>query len=120
MDVYHARKLGRAPTGGSVSNVVIEPGQGSWQSMAKDFPKAVRVTSFLGGNSNSTSGEFSFGIRGQFLEHGVVVSNIAEMNVSGNLFRFMESFEGAANDPWGFSAYRVPTLLFSDVQFSGS
>jgi len=120
MDVYHARKLGREPTGGSVSNVVIEPGEISWQAMAKDLPKAIRVTSFLGGNSNSTSGEFSFGIRGQLLEHGVVVSNIAEMNVSGNLFRFMDSFEGAADDPWGFSAYRVPTLLFSDVQFSGS
>jgi len=120
MDVYHARKLGREPTGGSVSNVVIEPGESSWQDIAKGLPKAIRVTSFLGGNSNSTSGEFSFGIRGQLLENGVVVSNIAEMNVSGNLFRFMESFQGAANDPWGFSAYRVPTLLFSDVQFSGS
>jgi PmbA protein len=120
MDVYHARKLNRTPTGGSVSNVVIAPGERSWQEIAADHPKAIRVTSFLGGNSNSSTGEFSFGIRGQLLENGIPAGNLSEMNVSGNLLDLYSRFQEAANDPWGYSAYRLPSLLFKDVQFSGS
>jgi len=120
MDVYHARKLGREPNGASVSNLVVPPGERSWQEIAAEHPQAIRVTSFLGGNSNTSTGEFSFGIRGQLLENGRPVANLSEMNMSGNLLDLFSNFEEAANDPWAWSAYRVPTLLFLDVQFSGS
>ena len=49
-----------------------------------------------------------------------MVQNLSEMNVSGNLLELMASFEEAANDPWLFASYRVPTLAFTGVQFSGS
>jgi PmbA protein len=78
------------------------------------------VTSFLGGNSNSTTGDFSFGIRGQLFHKGEFVQNVAEMNVSGNLLDLLGHFSEPANDPWLFSSYRVPSLVFEGVQFSGS
>lgn len=120
LDAYHSRKLERDPNGGGLGNVVIAPGDRSWQAIASGHEKAIRVTSFLGGNSNSTSGDFSFGIRGQLIENGEIVQNLAEMNVAGNLIELLRSFSEAADDPWGFSSYRVPTLVFEGVQFSGS
>jgi len=120
LDAYHARKLERSANGGSVCNVVIPPGQRTWKNIAKEHEKAIRVTSFLGGNSNSTSGDFSFGIRGQLLHKGEVVQNVVEMNVSGNLLELLDRFSEAANDPWTYSSYRVPSLFFEGVQFSGS
>jgi len=120
LDVYHARKLKMEPTGAGVSNIVMASGDSSWEDMASSMPTSIRVTSFLGGNSNSTTGDFSFGIRGQLLEHGEVVQNLSEMNVSGNLMDLIERYQAAGNDPWLWSSYRLPTLLFDGVQFSGA
>lgn len=120
LDLYHARKLKMDPTTGGTSNVVMAPGQRSWKDIAKEHGRAIRVTSFLGGNSNPASGAFSLGIRGQLIENGEVVQNLSEMNVSGNLLELMANFVEAANDPWLYASYRVPTLVFSGVQFSGS
>lgn len=118
--LYHSRKLGKEPTTGGTSNVVIAPGTRSWQEVAKDAPQAIRVTSFLGGNSNPTSGDFSFGIRGQLFENGEWVQNLSEMNVTGNLVDLIGNFVEPCTDVWAFSSYRVPTLVFDGVQFSGT
>lgn len=120
LDLYHARKLEMEPTTGGTSNVVMAPGTRHWREIAKDHPKAIRVTSFLGGNSNPASGNYSFGIRGQLFENGEWVQNLSEMNVSGNLLELMAAFIEADNDPWTFASYRLPTLFFANVQFSGS
>jgi PmbA protein len=120
LDAYHSRKLGLSANGGGMGNVVVAPGTRSWKEIAGHHQKAIRVTSFLGGNSNSTSGDFSFGIRGQLLENGEVVQNVVEMNVAGNLIELLEKFSEAANDPWMFSSYRVPSMVFEGIQFSGS
>jgi len=120
LDVYHARKLDRAPTSGRLANVVVPPGERSHEAIAASFPRAIRVDAFVGGNANSTTGDFSFGIRGQLLENGVPVKNLSEMNISGNLVDLLAGFAEAGNDPWLWSSYRVPTLLFEGVQFSGT
>ncbi len=120
LDVYHARKLERAPNGGRLGNIIVPPGTRSPEEMAAAMPRAIRVTSFLGGNANSTTGDFSFGVRGELLENGEVVKNLTEMNISGNLADLMGRYVEAANDPWPWSSYRVPTLLFDGVQFSGT
>lgn len=120
LGLYHARKLGLEPTTAGASNLVMAPGTRSPQDLASDLPRAILVTGFLGGNANPATGDFSFGIRGQLLERGVPVQNLAEMNVSGNILHLMERYQAAADDPWTWSAWRVPSLLFDDVQFSGS
>ena len=78
------------------------------------------VEGFLGGNSNPTSGDFSYGVLGTLVEDGKDVRPVSEMNVSGNVFTLLDSFVEAANDPWVYSSWRVPTLLFDDIQFSGT
>ena len=78
------------------------------------------MTGFLGGNSNSTSGDFSFGIQGQLIEHGEATQPLAEMNVTGNIRTLFHTLVACADDPWTWSAVRSPTLLFEDVQFSGA
>ncbi len=119
VSVYHGRKLDRAPTTGGRSNWVIPAGTTPWQQAAQAWPKAIRVTGFLGGNSNAASGDFSFGISGQLLEHGKPTQSLGEMNVSGNVQTLFHKLVGVGDDPWAWSAVRSPTLLFEDVQFSG-
>ena len=120
IDVYNSRRMAEAVTMGGPSNLVIAPGDASPVELIRALPQVIRVEGFLGGNSNAASGDFSFGVQGSLLEHGEVVASLAEMNVSGNIFDLMERYQTAANDPWIFSAWRCPTLLFDDVQFSGT
>ncbi len=117
---YHARRLGLEPTTAGPSNVVLPPGPRSVAAIAADLPRAIAVESFLGGNANTTTGDFSFGIRGSWIAHGRVVQPVSEMNVAGNLLDLLPRFLEAADDPWTFGPWRVPTLLFDDVSFSGA
>jgi PmbA protein len=118
--VYHGRKLGMPVTSGSRSNCIIPPGPRSVAAIAADLPKAIVVTGFLGGNSNGATGDFSLGIRGVLWEHGVPTRSLGEMNVSGNITTLFERLAEVADDPWIYSSVRSPTLLFDDVQFSGT
>ena len=120
LDAYHSRKLDRDVTGGGLNNIIVPVGNRSWKEILKDHDQAIRVTSFLGGNSNPTSGDFSFGIRGQLYRNGERIQNVVEMNVAGNILDLLERFQEAADDPWMYSSYRVPSLVFEGIQFSGS
>ena len=102
------------------SNWVIPPGERHWREIARDFPKAILVTGFLGGNSNGVTGDFSFGIRGVLLENGEPAQTLAEMNISGNLLSIFHQLIEVDNDPWTWSTVRSPSLVFDDVSFSGT
>lgn len=120
VSVYYGRRLGVAPTTGGKSNWIVTPGLRDPKQIARDLDKAILVTGFLGGNSNGTTGDFSYGIRGQLLERGEVVHPISEMNVTGNLLRIFHQLAEVGADPWTWSSVRSPTLLFTDVSFSGT
>jgi len=119
LNQYYARKLEMDPTTGGTSNLVIPPGPRGPMELVADLPKVIRVESFLGGNANSTTGDFSFGIRGTLLEHGQPAGSVSEMNIAGNLFELYERYVGAASDVRRYGTSRVPSVLFDDVQFSG-
>jgi PmbA protein len=120
INVYYGRKLGMDPTTGGRSNWVLPSGDRSWQEIAKDHAKAIRVTGFLGGNANGATGDFSFGVQGTLFEHGQPTQPLAEMNVTGNAVTFFQQLIELGNDPWTYGTVMTPTLVFSDVQFSGT
>ncbi len=59
------------------------------------------------------------GISGMLIENGKMVRPLFEMNISGNLKNLWGNLAEVGNDPYVFSSWRVPTLRFRDVQFSG-
>jgi PmbA protein len=99
---------------------VLPVGERSIREMTAGLPKAILVTDFLGGNSNATTGDFSFGIRGMLLEHGEPTKSLSEMNVGGNVTDVFEHLVELGNDPWKYSSTRSPSMLFDAIQFSGS
>ena len=119
INVYYGRKLGLDPTTGGTSNLIVPPGHRSTQEILGDLDWAIHVDGFLGGNSNPTTGRYSFGIRGMLYENGEAVAPVSEMNISGSVFDLMGGFIEAANDPWICGSTRSPSLLFDAVQFSG-
>ncbi len=120
LDTYYARKLGMAPTTGSSSNRVVALGKRDLAAIVADVGSGVYVTSWLGGNSDSTTGDFSFGMRGHLIEKGKIGAPVGEMNVTGNLLELFSRLVEVGSDPWQFSSTLVPTLVFENVSFSGS
>ena len=81
--------------------------------------RGILVTSFIGGNSNSVTGDFSVGIIGSYVENGKRVKPVNEMNIAGNLTEVLNQLVEMGNDPWIYSSWRRPSMYFRDVQFSG-
>ncbi|MCE1188750.1 MAG: TldD/PmbA family protein [Ignavibacteria bacterium] len=119
IDNYYGKKLGWEPNSGSLTNIIVEPGEKSQEELMKDIKKGILITGFIGGNSNSTTGDFSFGIVGQLVENGQIVKPINEMNISGNAKEIWNQLEAIGNNPNVYSSLRCPSLLFNDIQFSG-
>lgn len=120
VDTYYGRKLKMEPTTGSWSNLVIDPGKKSFDELVKSVKDGILVTSFLGGNSNSLTGDFSVGVQGWLLKNGEKVHPIAEMNLSGNHTDFWQKLAEVGSDPWLYSSVRIPSLLFEGAAVSGA
>ncbi len=120
IDTYYGRKLQLAPTTGSASNRLLKLGVQDLSGLVKDAGTGILVTSWLGGNSDGTTGDFSLGVRGHLIENGAVGAPVGEMNVTGNLVSLFNSLEAVGNDPWKYSVLKAPTLLFREVSFSGA
>jgi PmbA protein len=119
IDWYYSRKLGWEPTSGSISNLIIPPGTRSVEEIIKDLKRCILITGFIGGNSNSTTGDFSVGIIGKMFVKGQFVQNVAEMNIADNHLNFWNKLVEVANDPWIYSQARLPSLVFDNVVVSG-
>lgn len=120
VDVYYGRKLDMQPTTGGSSNVTFKTGKRSGAEMEADLDRGILVTGFIGGNANSTTGDFSLGVSGWLIENGKRTQPVSEMNISGNFMELFGSLVETGNDPYTYSSLRSPSLLFDGVSFAGN
>ncbi len=119
IDTYNALKIETAPTIGSPSILGVKLGDKNFDALLKTIDNGIWVTGFNGGNSNSTTGDFSFGVEGFLVENGKATQPISEMNITGNILTLWNNLIAIGNDPRLNSSWRVPSLLFDGVNFSG-
>lgn len=120
IDNYYGLKLGMDPTAGGTSNLIFGYGDQSLDEMIKGIEKGILVTSFNGGNSNGTTGDFSFGIGGVLIENGQMTIPVYEMNITGSAIDFWQKLVAVGNDGFTASSWQTPSLLFEGINFSGS
>ena len=119
IDWYYSRKLDCEPTMGGMSNLIIPPGEKSPETLMKELGRGIYITGFIGGNSNSATGDFSIGIIGKLFENGLPVQSVAEMNIADNHLNFWNKLTAVGNDPWKYGSWRTPSLVFNDIVVSG-
>jgi PmbA protein len=120
IDTYYGRKLGMEPTTGGSSNGAWALGDRDQAALLADMKDGILVTGFLGGNSNGTTGDFSFGVQGYRVRAGQIAEPVGEMNISGNQSDLWRRLIAVGNDPYPYSPGRTPTLVFEGVQFAGN
>ncbi|MCE4563064.1 TldD/PmbA family protein [Maribellus sp. CM-23] len=119
IDTYYGKKLEMEPTSGSTTNLVFETGDKDLQGLIASVNKGILVTGFNGGNSNGSSGDFSYGIEGFLIEDGKITKPVAEMNITGNMKQLWSSIGEVGNDVNQNSSWRTPSILFENIDFSG-
>ncbi len=126
INTYFSRKLGMPVTieGPSVplckysANNAINSSR-TLNDVLKSCERGIFITGFNGGNSNTSTGDFSFGVQGFYFENGKILHPVKEMNVTGNLIKLWNNFIDAGTDPRETGRWLIPTLAFESVNFSG-
>ena len=126
LNTYIAAKLGMEPT---VEDAIcpailpwIVPGHGpvcrNQDEILRLCGEGILVTGFNGGNSNSSTGDFSYGIEGFAFKDGKILHPVREMLATGNFLTLWNNLLAAGDDARPCSARQIPTLAFHHVDIS--
>ena len=127
INTYMSRKMGIEPTIEDVTRPAIPAGHApsfpapetyDKDGIMKMLGEGILVTGFNGGNSNSATGDFSFGIEGFYFKDGRIVHPVREMLMTGNLLTLWNNLVASGNDYRLCKSKLIPTLAFSNVEFS--
>ena len=112
---YMSKKMGVPMT--QSGSTIIDFGLGDCDTaeLIHRLGKGLYITGFNGGNCNSTTGDFSFGIEGFWVENGLIVKPISEMLMTGNMLTLWNNLVETSNDPLGYTAWKLPSMLFTDI-----
>jgi len=130
LDTYTARKTGRASTHSAVrgvggtpsvgtSNLLLLPGSSTPGEIIASVSDGLYLTELLGFGDNLTTGDFSRGAAGLWIENGQLSYPVSEINVSGNLKDMIRDIEMVGNDIDYRSSTVAPTILMKRLMVSG-
>lgn len=127
-NTYMALKTGMEPTVEGVSRPVLLPysrdgrlpedGISDAAKIMEAAGSGIYVTGFNGGNCNSTTGNFSYGIEGFAFRDGKITHPVREMVITGNMISLWNNLVCAGNDARACTRWQIPTLCFENVDFS--
>jgi PmbA protein len=116
---YYSKKMNIPVTGGSTHNLQWQLGKHDLAALAKEIGNGILIDRFLGGNSNSTTGEISFGCGGMVIKNGELTDAVSEVNLSSNITQIWKDLVLVGNDPYRESSSACPSCVFENVQLSG-
>jgi PmbA protein len=119
IDTYYGKKLKMKPTSGDSTNLIFAKGERDLKGMMESLNKGVLITGFNGGNCNGSTGDFSYGIEGFYIENGKIVHPVNEMNITGNMNHFWFSLAELGNDVLEGEAFKTPSMMFENADLSG-
>jgi len=103
-DLDTAGRMGVKPTGHgsnrSLTNLVISPGNTSYETMLRNTPKGLLVHEFLGlGQGNPINGEFSVNLfLGCKIENGKLVGRVKDVMLAGNAFEALKDITAISQE----------------------
>lgn len=121
LDCATARQLGLRTTGNArrsaasaprpgTSNVALTEGRHSRAELMAGMGTGLLVTSMIGSSINPTTGDYSRGASGFWVEKGEIAHPVNEITIAGNLPRMLRGLV-PANDADPSRAVSVPSLL---------
>ncbi|HDR28195.1 TldD/PmbA family protein [Rhodovulum sp.] len=129
LDLGTARKLGlestanaargvSSPPSPSSGNVTLTPGTRSRDDLIAEMGTGLVVTSMIGSTINPTTGDYSRGAAGFWVENGQIAWPVNECTIAGSLPDMLRRIV-PANDARDHKSHRVPSLLVEGLTLAG-
>ena len=122
VNTYMAGKMGIPPTIEDATRPRLlpwpEPGLSREDLLAR-CGDGILITGFNGGNSNSSTGDFSYGIEGLAFKDGKITHPVKEMLATGNFLTLWNNLIAVADDARPCMSKLIPTLAFENIDLSG-
>ena len=129
LDARSARQLGLETTGHAArgpastpspapTNLYLEPGAAGRAALLADIASGFYVTETMGMSFNPTTGDYSRGASGFWIENGALAGPVSEMTVAGNLLDMFQALT-AADDLEFRYGIDAPTLRIDGMTVAG-
>jgi PmbA protein len=130
LDLATGRQLGMPSTGNaargteappspSVGNLALTQGAKTRAELLAEMGEGLLVTSLIGSSINPTTGDYSRGASGFWVERGEIVRPVNECTIAGNLRAMLASI-APANDARTHLGRVVPSLRVEGLVIAGS
>ena len=122
MGQYSANQLGLESTAnaGGVSNCCIDANfDGGLVELTKSMGKGLIVTDLMGHGINITTGNYSRGASGFWVENGEIQYPVSGITIAGNLKSMMKNIISVGSDVDNRSNLKVGSTLISEMTISG-
>ncbi len=130
LDIGTARKLGmestanaaRSPSGPpspAITNLELTQGDASREDLLREMGTGLLVTSMIGSSINATTGDYSRGASGFWVERGEIAYPVNECTIAANLRDMLRTIR-PANDARPWHARCVPSLLVDGIVIAGA
>ena len=130
LDLATGRKLGMASTANAsrgtsappspaTSNIDLTQGAASQTDLLRDMGTGLLVTSMIGSTINPTTGDYSRGASGFWVDGGQILYPVNECTIAGNLRDMLQRII-PANDARAHLSTRVPSLLIDGMTLAGA
>lgn len=122
LDMQSTANAARGTSSGpspSVTNVALTQGDKTREALIAEMGTGLLVTSMIGASINATTGDYSRGASGFWVENGEIAYPVNECTIAGNL-RDMLMRMTPANDARAHLSRVVPSLLVEGLTIAGS
>ncbi|MEL7027308.1 MAG: metallopeptidase TldD-related protein, partial [Pseudomonadota bacterium] len=107
-----------SPPSPTVTNVRLTQGDASLQDLIEEVGTGLLVTSMIGATINPTTGDYSRGASGVWIENGELTYPVTECTIAGNLRDMLLGIR-PANDARTHLSRVVPSLLVEGLTLAG-
>jgi len=130
-DTYSGRKMQSRSTGNagrsvadspyvSPTNLFLAAGDSTPEQIIGSVESGLYVTELMGFGVNPTTGDYSRGATGLWIERGELAYPVSEITIAGNLLQMFRDIEAVGNDLVLRHSIAAPTLKIAKLTVAGS
>jgi len=130
-DTYSARKLNLRSTGNagrsvadsphvSPTNFFLPAGETTPEAIIGSVTNGLYVTELMGFGVNATTGDYSRGAGGLWIENGQLTYPVSEITIAGNLLQMFKDIEVVGSDLVLRNSVASPTLKIAKMTVAGN
>jgi PmbA protein len=122
MDTYEANKLNSSTTGsaGGISNFYMKPGIYTEEEIISSIDNGIYVTSLSGQGANWSTGDFSQGAEGLWIENGRITYPVNGFTIAGTFDQILKNIEMIGNNIEWKSSIAAPSFKIKNIVVSGN